>query len=152
MAEAAVADGRLSVEDYLAEGARRGIVCTEQRCEVLFLLWNLAQPVGAYEAAARLSTAKSHVHATSVYRCFHRLQNAGLVIRVVSWNRYMLTPDPAVSIWGLLLCKGCETCIPIDLSREYAGLAGRVRAHGYAPSKYTVECGGRCRHCLAEEA
>ena len=152
MAEAAVADGRLSVEDYLAEGARRGVVWTEQRYEVLLLLWNLARPVGAYDAAARLSAGKAHVHATSVYRCFHCLEGAGLVMRVVSWNRYMLIPDPAVSIWGILLCKGCGTCYPIDLSREYAGLAWRVKTQGFDPSAYTVECGGRCRRCLAEEA
>lgn len=150
--EAAVAAGLAPIEDYMAAGARRGLKWTEQRREVLHLLWSLGRPVGAYDAAARLSAGRAQVHPTTVYRCFHRLRNAGLVIKVFSWNRYLISPDPAASIWGLLLCKTCHDCRPIDLSHEQAGLERRAKAQGYAPSTYAVECQGRCLPCLTEEA
>lgn len=150
MAEAAAAGGRLPVEDYLAEGARRGVIWTALRSEVLHLIWSLDRPVGAYDAAARLSGGDVRVHPTSVYRCLHCLRDAGLVIPVVSWNRYLLTPDPAVTLWGLLLCGSCGACRPVDLSGELGALEGRVKAQGHAPSTYTIECRGRCRRCDAE--
>lgn len=147
-AAAGFADGPIPIEDYMAAGARRGLIWTEQRREVLHLLWSLGRPIGAYDSAARLSEGRAHVHPTSVYRCFRRLRDAGLVIKIFSWNRYLISPDPAAAIWGLLLCKTCHNCQPIDLSHEKAGLERRAKAQGYAPSAYTLECQGRCRTCL----
>jgi Fur family transcriptional regulator, zinc uptake regulator len=147
MADAAVIDGRPPFEIYLEEGARRGIQWTPNRRMVLHLVWSAPEPIGAYEAAARLRRTQGKIHPTSIYRSLYCLQQVGLIIPVATWKRYLLSPDPAVPLWGLLLCKGCGDCTPFALSAEFDALARKVRLERFRPSDYRIECEGVCSAC-----
>jgi Fur family zinc uptake transcriptional regulator len=143
----AIANGRPPVEAYFAEGERRGLRWTRLRWAVLRLIWSAGEPIGAYEAAARLKVGTRRTHTTSVYRCLHRLQEVGLVIPVCSRKRFILSPDPAVSHWGMLLCRTCRDCLAVDLSDALDGLEREIRQTGFTPRAYVIECEGICRAC-----
>lgn len=146
--------GRLPLDAYLAAGARRGVAWTDLRRAVFGLMWRLGAPIGAYEIRDRLSAGENRrkVHLASVYRCLRCFEGSGLVIPVLTWKRYLLSPDPAVSLWGLLLCARCERCQPIDLSHEVDELDRLARARGFSPRHHAVECAGRCRQCAGGKA
>jgi Fur family zinc uptake transcriptional regulator len=139
--------GRLPLESYISHGSEAGIQWTKVRKAVLHLLWSTAEPLGAYEAAERLSNPGKRVFPTSVYRCLDCLMEAGLVLQIVTWNKFVLPPRPGMGLWAALLCRDCRSCTILDLDDERAGLDDRVRVRGFTPLLYAAECPGRCRRC-----
>jgi len=69
------------------------------------------------------------------------------VLPVVRWKKYLLSPDPTVRCWALLLCRACRACTAVDLSHEQARVDTRLRDTGFAPRRYSVESEGRCIDC-----
>ncbi|WP_114952144.1 Fur family transcriptional regulator [Sphingosinicella terrae] len=147
MAEAGSPGGRLPLEAYLAEGERQGMIWTRMRRAVLEGAWRAGAPVGAYDLLDRLRRESGRAHLASVYRCLQALQAAGLVVPVLSWKRFLLSPDPRVRLWGLLLCDRCQTCLTIDLTSMIAQLDRRAREQNFSPGSHAIECRGRCRTC-----
>lgn len=141
---------RLPLDLYLQHGARAGIAWTELKLYVLRLIWALEKPFGAYEVAARATRGGRRMHAGTVYRCLGCFQDAGLVVPIVTWKRYLLSPDPAVDWWGLLLCRGCGACSPFPLVDEREALDRALGIRGFAPRRYAAECEGRCNACREE--
>ena len=138
---------RLPFEAYLRHGAEAGIGWTELRRRVLRLLWGAARPLGAYETADRLRADGRRVAPVTVYRCLAAFEEAGLILPVVTWKRYLLSPDPARGWWGLLLCRSCGAATPVDLA-DAGGSAERALAkRGFVPRRWALECEGRCRAC-----
>jgi hypothetical protein len=90
--------GRLPLESYISHGSEAGIQWTKVRKAVLHLLWSTAEPLGAYEAAERLSNPGKRVFPTSVYRCLDCLMEAGLVLQIVTWNKFVLPPRPGLGL------------------------------------------------------
>lgn len=147
-----VADRRLSIELYLAHGTNEGVRWTPLRERLLRLIWQAETPLGAYEAAERLCEHGRVTHPTSVYRWLQCFEQAGLVLPIVTWNRYLLSPNPAVKRWGLLLCRSCRSCTAINLEEDRKELEQRLKERGFNPRIFCVECQGRCRICQREEA
>jgi Fur family zinc uptake transcriptional regulator len=139
---------RLPFETYVSHGTAAGIRWTGRREDVLRLIWSVEQPLGAYEVAERLGGhGASVVHPTSVYRCLRCLEAAGLVLPVVTWKKHVLSPDPQVRCWGLLLCRHCRSCMPVDLTAGRERLDRRLSARGFAPRTYSAESVGACLAC-----
>lgn len=143
---------RLPFESYIEEGARRGIQWTTLRKAVLRLVWQTQEPLGAYEIARRLRIGDKTFHPTAAYRCLHCLLQAGLVLPILSWKRYFLSPDPAVKLWGLLLCSSCRSCTPLPLRHEHDALTGMLRDRGFRPLLPAVEAKGSCAGCRSRPA
>lgn len=137
----------LPLDDYVACGSDAGIRWTRRREAVLRLIWSARRPLGAYEVAERLGGGGRVVHPASVYRCLRCFEEAGLVLPVVTWKKHLLSPDPRVRCWGLLLCRGCGSCTAVDLSRERRALDGKLAARGFVPRAYSAESEGQCRAC-----
>lgn len=146
-----LSEERLPLEVYVSYGTSAGVRWTALRELVLGFLWSANKPVGVYEAASRLSKAGRATHPTSVYRCLSCLEEAGLVLPIVTWNRYMLSPDPMVTWWGVLLCSFCRSCTPFPLTEEREALGRELRARTFAPYRHSAECQGRCRRCQGAE-
>lgn len=142
---------RLPIEAYLAHGASAGLRWTELRERLLRLIWSVSAPLGAYEAAERLSARGRSAHPTSVYRWLQCFERAGLVLKIVSWNRFLLSPNPTVPLWGLLLCRSCRSCAVIDLTPESDPLDRMLAERSFSQSRRCVECEGRCQACQSME-
>jgi Fur family zinc uptake transcriptional regulator len=140
---------RLPLETYVSRGAALGVKWTALREAVLRLIWSAAEPLGAYEAADRLGRGGRRVHPTSVYRCLHCLVDAGLVLHVVTWKRYVIAPDPALSLWAALLCRGCGSCTLLDLSARGESLDRKLSRREFDRRVCSAECEGLCRGCSA---
>lgn len=140
---------RLPLEAYVSHGAMLGVNWTAMRQAVLGLIWSAAEPLGAYEAADRLGRAGRRVHPTSVYRCLHCLVDAGLVLQIVSWRKYVIAPDPAVPLWAALLCRGCGACTMLDLSTRTAAFDAELSRRGFVRRNCSAECVGLCLACGA---
>jgi Fur family transcriptional regulator, zinc uptake regulator len=143
---------RLPIEAYFAHGASTGLRWPQLRERLLRLIWSARRPLGAYEAAERLSRRGHRTHPTSVYRLLECFERSGLVLPVVTWNRYLLSPDPAVTLWALLLCRRCGACMAVAMAGEQEALARRIEAHGFATRRCCIECEGQCHFCKPEEA
>lgn len=141
------ASGRLPLEEYLSHGMTAGIRWTQIRAAVLHSLWSAGTPLGAYETAERLSKPERQVHATSVYRCLRCFADAGLVVPIVVWKKYLISPNPSVRAWGVLLCKSCGSGSTIDLSRELGPLSKALETRCFVPRIFAAECEGRCGEC-----
>jgi Fe2+ or Zn2+ uptake regulation protein len=115
---------------------------------LLRLIWSAGAPLGAYEAATQLAVPGRSAHPASVYRLLQSFQEAGLVLPIVTWNRYLVSPDPAVRLWGLLLCRSCRSCTAVDLASEQEALDRRLEARAFAGRRCCIECEGECRACL----
>ena len=143
--------GRLPFDAYLLRGEEAGLAWTAIRRAVLHLLWSAAAPLGAYQAAERLSTPARRVHPTSVYRALRGLVGAGLVVPIVTWKKYLISPDPgAARLWAALLCRSCEGCTLVELPDGRTELERRSAARGFAPRLCSAECEGICRACAGE--
>ncbi len=146
------ADRRLPIEVYLAHGMNAGLRWTQLRERLLRLIWEAETPLGAYEAAERLGEAGRPAHPTSVYRWLQCFEQAGLVLPIVTWNRYLLSPNPGVKLWGLLLCRSCRSCSLVDLTAEHEALERKLEERAFTSRLSCVECEGRCRLCQVEDA
>lgn len=142
---------RLRFEDYVAHAAAGGLRMTERRRDVLRLIWNAARPIGAYEIAEQLGQNGASAHPAIVYRCLHRLAQAGLIIPILSWKRHVIAPVPGVGRWGVLLCSNCRACTPVDLGGEHQLLIRRVHVAGWTPRTWSAEAEGLCRACRQDK-
>ena len=143
--------GRLPLDAYLSRGTQAGIVWTAARRAVLHLLWSAAAPLGAYEAAERLSTPSRRVHPTSIYRALRCLVEAGLLVPIVTWKKYLISPDPGGGrLWAALLCRGCRSCTLVEIASGKAELGQRSAGRDFEPRLCSAECEGLCSACADE--
>ena len=137
----------LPFEAYLIHGESSGIRWSPHRENVLRALWNANRPMGAYEIAHVLGTSRGPKHPTVIYRCLHAFQHARLVLPIITWKRFVISPDPSTVCWGLLLCKSCRSHLPVDLTTQVVGLNTRLAERGFIPRDVSAEVEGVCRAC-----
>ena len=137
----------LPFEAYLFRGEAAGLRWSLHRQDVLRVLWDSDRPIGAYEIAQSLGADGVPKHPTIIYRCLRALEDARLVIPVISWKRFVISPDPAAACWGLLLCKNCRRHLPVDLTAQQARLNTKLAGRGFQPRAVSVEAEGLCRAC-----
>lgn len=137
----------LPLDEYHRIGGSRNVRWSPLRADVLALLWKSREPWGAYGIAERLSRAGERVHPNSIYRCLKRLEAAGLVIPVVTWNRYVISPDPRASGWGVILCATCRKCEVVAMPEEHRRLRRAARSAAFRPTWATIEYVAKCSSC-----
>jgi Fe2+ or Zn2+ uptake regulation protein len=87
------------------------------------------------------------VHPTSVYRSLRCLVEAGLILPVVTWKKFLIAPDPGGGLWALLLCRACRSCTPVAFSDECPELSQRLSRRGFVRRTCSAEAEGLCRGC-----
>ena len=137
----------LPFETYLSRGEAAGLRWSLHRQNVLRTLWEADRPIGAYEIAQVLGSDGVPKHPTVIYRCLRALEEARLVISVISWKRFVISPDPEAACWGLLLCKNCRCHLAVDLTAQQARLNTGLAGRGFLPRAVSVEAEGLCRAC-----
>jgi Fur family transcriptional regulator, zinc uptake regulator len=157
MATAAPLEGMLDRAEALCAG--RGAQLTELRRQVLRLVLEAEQPVGAYALLDRLKAQRAGAAPPTVYRALDFLREQGLIHKVERLNAYVgcveAAHHPADCDCGaehdhphqFLICGRCGATAEISDPGVTAALAAAAARAGFSLGRTTVEAEGLCARC-----
>lgn len=143
---------------------RRGAQLTALRRQVLRLVLQADQPVGAYALLDRLKESRAGAAPPTVYRALDFLLEQGLIHRVERLNAYVgcveAAQHPADCGCGaehdhphqFLICRSCGGTEEISDAGVAAALQAAAQRAGFRLQRATVEAEGLCARCAAAEA
>jgi len=144
--------------------ARRGAQLTALRRQVLRLVLEAEQPVGAYALLDRLKTQRAGAAPPTVYRALDFLREHGLIHRVERLNAFVGCVEAAQHPADchclaehdhphqFLICTSCGGTEEISDAAVMAALSHAAARHGFVPHRLTVEAEGVCGRCTARPA
>ncbi|MBY0333813.1 MAG: transcriptional repressor [Acetobacteraceae bacterium] len=153
------------VENLLDHAAaaclRRGAQLTELRRQVLRLVLEAEQPVGAYALLDRLKGLRAGAAPPTVYRALDFLREQGLIHRVERLNAYVGCIEAAAHPVDchcaaehdhphqFLICTRCGATEEISDPPVSRALEAAAKRQGFALHRATVEAEGICARCGA---
>jgi Fur family zinc uptake transcriptional regulator len=137
----------------------RRVKLTPRRLQVLTLLTQSHQPMGAYEILDCLNQPTSHEPAQKkqsvappiVYRALEFLLAEGLVHRIESKNAFISCDHPGHQYAAqFLICSGCEKVAELD--SPDSSLLAKANNLGFKVDHSVVEITGVCRGCSKNDS
>jgi Fur family zinc uptake transcriptional regulator len=124
---------------------------TPLRRQVLELILNVHQPVGAYDLLEQLALrTQKRVAPPTVYRALEFLVEMGLVHRIASLNAYLAcnaSDNHGEAVF--FICRNCRNALEINSDAITAAIADTAKKARFAAEKQTVEVLGTCPQCAA---
>jgi Fur family zinc uptake transcriptional regulator len=143
--------GALSARVARAEAAcaRRGVRLTAIRRDVLRLILQADEPIGAYALLDGLRALTGSGKPPTVYRALDFLLAQGLIHRVERLNAFVGCHDEAVHQHAaqFLICHDCGRVAELEDAAVEAAIGAVARTQGFAPARVTVEVDGVCGAC-----
>lgn len=152
------ADIAAALERAQAACAARGVNLTEVRRQVLGLILEAKQPVGAYALLDRLKESRGGAAPPTVYRALDFLVEQGLVHKVERLNAFVACGahdhdhDGHAHPAQLLVCGKCHAVTELDDHGIAHAIAHAAAAAGFRPARATVEVEGLCVSCARRQA
>jgi Fur family zinc uptake transcriptional regulator len=152
-ASVAVAAG---LDRAAAACARRGAQLTELRRQVLRLILEADQPVGAYALLDWLKAERPGAAPPTVYRALDFLLEQGLIHRVERLNAFVGCGEPGQAPGHahphdhphqFLICRNCGATTELTDSAVVAAVEQAAARAGFTAARATVEIEGRCARC-----
>jgi len=146
---------RQALDDADARCARAGAQLTPLRRQVLGLVLEAEQPLGAYALLDRLKASRPGAAPPTVYRALDFLLEQGLIHKVERLNAFVGCVAAGHDHHGhghdhahqFLICRDCGLTVEIsDHGVTHAVEAAAARA-GFTVPRATVEIEGRCAAC-----
>ena len=153
-----------SLDRAAALCARRGAQLTALRREVLRLVLDSDQPVGAYALLDRLKATRAGAAPPTVYRALDFLVEQGLIHKVERLNAFIGCTDalehPEDCDCGaahdhphqFLICGRCGATTEISDAQVAAALTAAASRSGFTLRRATVEAEGLCARCAPAAA
>lgn len=149
-----------------AQCARRGAQLTALRRQVLRLVLEAEQPVGAYALLDRLKDLRGGAAPPTVYRALDFLLEQGLIHKVERLNAFLgcveAGQDGHAHRGGnngghghphqFLICGRCGATAEISDPAIASALAKAAKKAGFTLRQATVEAEGVCADCAARES
>jgi Fur family transcriptional regulator, zinc uptake regulator len=150
--------------------ARRGAQLTALRRQVLRLVLEADQPVGAYALLDRLKETRAGAAPPTVYRALDFLLEQGLIHKVERLNAFLGCVEAGEGGHGhaahgggegdgrhdhphqFLICSRCGATAEISDPAITAALASASAGAGFTLHRATVEAEGVCADCAAAAA
>ena len=144
--------------------ARRGAQLTALRRQVLALVLESPQPVGAYALLDRLKAARAGAAPPTVYRALDFLLEQGLIHKVERLNAFVGCaegldhPDDCGCAAAhdhphqFLICRGCGATREISDPAVARALESATHRLGFTLARATVEIEGLCEACAHRSA
>jgi Fur family zinc uptake transcriptional regulator len=136
---------------------QRGVRLTPMRRQVLELVWQSHQPIGAYavldalQANRRDGAAEGRTGAVApptVYRALEFLLGQRLIHRIESLNAYIGCVHPgARHAAQFLICNGCGSAAELESAALLTAIDGAAADAGFAIERVAVEVAGQCPDC-----
>jgi Fur family transcriptional regulator, zinc uptake regulator len=143
-----------------AQCARRGAQLTELRRQVLRLVLEAEQPVGAYTLLDKLRSLRSGAAPPTVYRALDFLLEQGLIHKLERLNAFLGCVETGQEEHAhdhgegqhdhphqFLICRTCGTTAEISDPAISAALASASADAGFTLHRATVEAEGICAGC-----
>lgn len=143
-----------------AHCARRGAQLTELRRQVLRLVLEAEQPVGAYTLLDRLKNLRGGAAPPTVYRALDFLLEQGLIHKVERLNAFLGCVEAGQEEHPhaegehhhdhphqFLICRNCGATAEISDPAIMAALASASADAGFTLHRATVEAEGLCADC-----
>ncbi|WP_235034912.1 Fur family transcriptional regulator [Roseomonas sp. 18066] len=142
---------------------RSGAQLTELRRQVLALVLETDQPLGAYALLDKLKAQRPGAAPPTVYRALDFLLEQGLIHKVERLNAFIGCVEAGHDHGHghdhahehghqFLICGGCGATIELSDHAVAHALADAARRVGFQLRKTTVEAEGFCAACLASGA
>ncbi len=165
--EAAGPEGAAGLETALAHAeaacAARGAQLTELRRQVLRLVLEAEQPVGAYALLDRLKAERPGAAPPTVYRALDFLLEQGLIHKVERLNAFVGCADAGQHGEGrvggehehhhhphqFLICRVCGATVELTDRGVAEAIAAAASRAGFTAVRATVEIEGTCARCAA---
>ena len=144
--ERCTADALKHAETLCAERAQR---LTPIRRQVLEVLLESHNPLGAYEIMDRAAAGGARPAPITIYRALDFLRDNGLVHRIESRNAFVACVNNHAS-GDLVVFLLCERCGAVGEAASVAvadQLKAAARAAGFTPKTPVIEITGVCSHC-----
>jgi Fur family zinc uptake transcriptional regulator len=150
-----------SLDRAAALCTRRGAQLTELRRQVLRLVLEAGQPLGAYALLDRLKASRAGAAPPTVYRALDFLVEHGLIHKVERLGAFIgcteVDDHPADCDCGpahdhphqFLICSTCGTTTELSDPGVALALARAAKAAGFVIARSTVEAEGQCATCRA---
>jgi Fur family zinc uptake transcriptional regulator len=144
--------------------AHRGVQLTELRRQVLRLVLEAEQPIGAYALLDRLKASRAGAAPPTVYRALDFLREQGLIHRVERLNAFVgcveATQHPHDCDCGaehdhphqFLICTRCGATAEISDAAVALALRRAAERANFAARRATVEIEGLCAACAPDVA
>jgi Fur family zinc uptake transcriptional regulator len=129
--------------------AARSQRLTPIRRQVLEVLLESHNPLGAYEIMDRAAARGPRPAPITIYRALDFLRENGLVHRIESRNAFVACVSTHAS-GDLVVFLICELCGAVGEASSAAvadQLKSAARAAGFLPKAPVIEIGGICSHC-----
>jgi Fur family zinc uptake transcriptional regulator len=125
---------------------QRKIRLTARREQVLQILLQSHQPMGAYDILAQINQTESAVAPPIVYRALEFLLDEGLIHRIECKNAFISCVHPGhEGAAQFLICKGCEKVAELD--EPTSTLKSEANRVGFTIDHSVVEITGFCADC-----
>ncbi len=131
--------------------AAAGVRLTAIRRDVLRLILQSGEPIGAYALLDGLRALTGAGKPPTVYRALDFLLSQGLIHRVERLNAFVGCHDEAAHHHAaqFLICRTCNRVTELEDAAVEAAISAAAGARGFAPARVTVEVDGVCRACGA---
>ena len=130
---------------------QRGVKLTKQREQVLKLVWQSHQPLGAYALMEMLASAITKpVAPPTVYRALEFLSEQGLIHKIHSLNAFVgcATPDQ-VHHNHFLICRQCNIAVECGSDDLINSIDNIANQSGFTVDQQSLEVIGLCSDCQA---
>ena len=136
---------------------QRGARLTPLRRQVLELVWQSHQPIGAYAVLDALQANRRDdapdgrtraVAPPTVYRALEFLLSQRLIHRIESLNAYIGCVHPgARHAAQFLICNGCGSAAELESATLLTAIDSAAADAGFAIERVAVEVSGQCPDC-----
>ncbi len=124
----------------------RNLRLTERRKQVLQILLQSHQPIGAYDILAQLNQGQARIAPPIVYRALEFLLEDGLAHRIECTNAFIGCVHPGhQGATQFLICKDCDKVA--ELENPVSALQEDARNVGFVIDHSVVELTGTCADC-----
>lgn len=130
------------------ECQRRGVRWTALRRDVLTLILQAAQPVGAYDLLAKMAHQGRPPAPPTVYRSLDFLLEQGFIHRLTSINAFVPCCHPRDGHQAaFLICTRCHRVDEAESHDLQQVLESLAKQGGFLPQQTTIEVAGLCVSC-----
>jgi Fur family zinc uptake transcriptional regulator len=131
--------------------AERGVRLTQQRRQVLELIWSSHRPMGAYALIDRLTADGQRVAPPTVYRALDFLRANGLIHRIERLNAFVGCPEAEEDhAPQFLICDDCGDVAELRERAINSAIAAGAKAASFTGWRASVEVVGICPECAGE--
>ncbi|RYY73704.1 MAG: transcriptional repressor [Gammaproteobacteria bacterium] len=130
----------------------RGVRLTSLREQVLELVWQSHQPLGAYTLMDMLGKASTRqIAPPTVYRALDFLLEEGLIHRINSLNAFIGCPSPSQKHQShFLICQDCKVAVELDNAQLNQHLNDVAAESGFSVTSHSLEISGLCPACQTD--